>query len=324
MSPSLASVGRRLRGSAQGPVLVLVALVVAFALLAPGFFTPSNAAALVRQGAMLAIVTLGMTLVISTGGLDLSVGSVMALAAVVAGTGFVGGWGLVPSLAAGLLAALACGALSGGLVAFAATPPFVATLGMMGIARGTALVLSDGRAIVGMHAGYVAFLNAELLGVPVPLLLVLAVLALSHALLAHTPWGLALLAIGGNRPAARLAGLAVRRAELLVYAYSGLLAGLAGLLTISRMDAAHPQAGLGYEFDAIAAAVIGGAALEGGRGSAAGALLGAAFITILRNGLGVLGVGLYVQLLVIGLVVALAFVLDHLSGRRARMEAEPA
>ena len=299
----------------QGSLLVLLALVAFFAIAAPGFFTLSNADTIVRQGAMLAIVTFGMMLVIATGGIDLSSGSLMALAAIVAGLALVNG--LPPPLP--LLVALgvtaACGAASGWLVAWVGLPPFVATLGMMGVARGLALVLSDGRPIAGI-GGLLALLNAQVLGVPVPLLLVVATLAVTHALLVHTRWGVGLLALGGNRAGARLAGLPIRRDECLVYVYAGVLAGLAGLLTIGRMDVAHPLAGSGLEFDAIAAAVIGGAVLEGGRGSAAGALLGAAFITILRNGLGVMGASLHVQLLVVGLVIALAFALDHFTGRR--------
>jgi ribose transport system permease protein len=298
-------------------ILVLAAMVVVFALAAPGFFTLSNVNTIIRQGAMLAIVTFGATMVIATAGIDLSIGSVMAFAGVVTGIGFVSGWGLVPAVLAGLLVATLCGALTGWLVGYRELPPFVATLGMMGIARGIALVASDGRAVTGMDAAFTDLLSGDLLGLPAPVFLVLGALALSHALFAHTSWGTGLLAIGGNRLGARLAGVPVRRYEMLAYLYTGLLAGVAGLLTIPRMGAAHPLAGQGYEFDAIAAAVIGGAALEGGRGSALGALLGAAMITILRNGLGVLGVGLQAQLLIIGSVVALAFALDHFSARQA-------
>ncbi|MCL4371680.1 MAG: ABC transporter permease [Chloroflexi bacterium] len=318
------AIPRRPAGAgAQSTLVVLLALVVIFAVAAPGFFTTSNGSTMIRQGASLAIVTFGVTLCIATSGLDLSVGSIMALSAVVAGLGLVSGWGLLLSLVAALAAAIACGVVNGSLIAVAGMPPFVATLGMMGVARGLALVMSDGKAISGIDPAFIAFLGGNVLGVPVVLLFVLLSLAASHFLLSHTPWGLSLLAMGGNRVGARLAGLSLRRDEVLVYGYSGLLAGVAGLITISRMNVAHPLAGQGYEFDAIAAAVIGGAALEGGRGSAVGALLGAVFVTVLRSGLAVMGVSLHIQLLAIGLVIAFAFALDHLSARNRAVE-EPA
>lgn len=305
---------------AQSTLLVLLGLVAAFAVAAPGFFTMSSASTMIRQGASLAIVTFGMTFCIATSGLDLSVGSVMGLSAVVAGLSLVSGWGLLLSLVIALATAAISGAVNGGLVAVAGMPPFVTTLGTMGVARGLALVLSNGKAISGIDPAFVAFLSGSLLGVPMVLMPVLLALAISYILLSHTPWGLSLLAIGGNRLGARLAGLPLRRNELFAYTFSGLLAGVAGVITISRMGVAHPLAGDGYEFDAIAAAVIGGAALEGGRGSAFGALLGAAFITVLRSGLAVMGVSLQIQLLAIGLVIALAFALDHLSGRNRALE----
>jgi ribose transport system permease protein len=307
--------GRALAG-AQGSLLVLVALVAVFALVAPGFFTLSNTDTLARQGAILAIVTLGMTLVIITGGIDLSVGAVVALTAVVFGLLARQGWPLPVAIVAALATAAACGFANGWLSAYVGLPPFVATLGIMGVARGLALVLADGRPITGLDRGLLDALNGQVLGIPVGLGAVVGLGGLTHALLAHTRWGVGLLALGGNRQGARLAGLPVHRDECLVYLYAGVLAGIAGFLTLGRMDVAHPLAGSGLEFDAIAAAVIGGTALEGGRGSAAGALLGAAFITVLRNGLGILGASLYVQLLVVGLVIVGAFALDYLAGRR--------
>jgi ribose transport system permease protein len=307
-------------GGVSGALIVLLALVAVFAVTAPGFFTASNGSTMVRQGASLAIVTFGMTLCIATGGLDLSVGSLMALSAVVSGLGFVGGWGVLPSVMAGLVAATALGAANGSLIAVVGMPPFVATLGMMGVARGLALVLCNGNAISGIDPAFLAFMGGTVAGVPVVLMFVLTALAASYFLLSHTGWGISLLAIGGNRAGARLAGLSVRRDELLAYVYSGLLAGVAGLITISRMNVAHPLAGQGYEFDAMAAAVIGGAGLEGGRGTALGALVGAVFITVLRSGLAVLGVGLQFQLLAVGVVIALAFALDHLSARNRAVE----
>ncbi|MCE1178081.1 MAG: ABC transporter permease [Micrococcales bacterium] len=293
--------------------LALVCLVMFIA--TPTFLTTQNLLNVGVQAAVTAILAFGMTFVIVTAGIDLSVGSVAALSAICAGwavtSGGMPGW---LALLVGPLVGLLAGLVSGAAIAYGKLPAFIATLAMLSVARGLGLVVSGGRPIDMPSA--VSWLGGDLGPIPVPIL-VLAVTALITAfVLNRTVFGRSLYAIGGNEEAARLAGLPVKRTTAAVYALSGLFAGIAGLVLAGRLASAQPQAASGYELDAIAAVVIGGASLSGGVGKASGTLIGALVLAVIRNGLNLLNVTAFWQQVVIGLVIALAVGIDVLRQRR--------
>lgn len=293
--------------------LVLVALVMFIA--TPKFLTTQNLLNVGVQAAVTAILAFGMTFVIVTAGIDLSVGSVAALSAICAGwavtTGGMPGW---LALVVGPLVGLLAGAVSGVAVAYGKLPAFIATLAMLSIARGLTLVVSGGRPIE-MPAA-VTWLGANIGPVPVPIVVMIVAALITSFVLTRTVFGRSLYAIGGNEEAARLAGLPVRRTTAAVYALSGLFAAIAGLVLAGRLASAQPQAAAGYELDAIAAVVIGGASLSGGVGKASGTLIGALVLAVIRNGLNLLNVTAFWQQVVIGLVIALAVGIDVLRHRR--------
>ena len=294
--------------------LVLVALVMFIA--TPKFLTTQNLLNVGVQAAVTAIQAFGMTFVIVTAGIDLSVGSVAALSAICAGwavsTGGLPGW---LALVVGPLVGLIAGAVSGVAVAYGRLPAFIATLAMLSIARGLTLVVSGGRPIE--MPGAVTWLGANLGPVPVPIVVMIVTALITSFILTRTVFGRSLYAIGGNEEAARLAGLPVKRTTAAVYALCGLFAAIAGLVLAGRLASAQPQAAAGYELDAIAAVVIGGASLSGGVGKASGTLIGALVLAVIRNGLNLLNVTAFWQQVVIGLVIALAVGIDVLRHRRS-------
>jgi len=300
------------RNGALGALLVLVA---GMALLSPDFLSTRNLLNVGVQAAVTAILAFGATFVIVAGGIDLSVGSVAAFAAIL--LGWAGTSAQLPVWLAVLLAlgaGVGCGLLNGGLVAYGKLPPFVATLAMLSVGRGLALVVSQGTPIA--LPAPVAAVGSTLGGVlPVPLLVMVVMGGATALVLARTYPGRAMYAIGGNEEAARLSGIRVRRQKLVVYALSGGFAAVAGIVYASRLASAQPQAATGYELDAIAAVVIGGASLSGGVGKASGTLVGALILAVLRNGLNLLDVSAFWQQVVIGAVIALAVLLDTLRRR---------
>ncbi|AKT51599.1 ABC transporter permease [Arsenicicoccus sp. oral taxon 190] len=293
--------------------LALVCLVMFIA--TPTFLTTQNLLNVGVQAAVTAILAFGMTFVIVTAGIDLSVGSVAALSSICAGwavtSGGMPGW---LALIVGPLVGLAAGLVSGAAVAYGKLPAFIATLAMLSVARGLALVVSGGRPIE-MPAA-VSWLGSDLGPVPVPILVLVVAALVTAFVLNRTVFGRSLYAIGGNEEAARLAGLPVKRTTAAVYALSGLFAGIAGLVLAGRLASAQPQAASGYELDAIAAVVIGGASLSGGVGKASGTLVGALVLAVIRNGLNLLNVTAFWQQVVIGLVIALAVGIDVLRQKR--------
>lgn len=300
-----------------GLPLALLLLVAVLSLLSPAFLTVSNLLNVLRQVSINAILALGMTVVIVKGGIDLSVGSLVALCGAVAAGLAVGGMPGSLAMALALLLGVVLGALQGALVAYPRLPPFIVTLAGLTVFRGLTLVYTDGRPITGLPEPFSHLGNGDLLGVPVPIWLMFAFASLTHILLRFTALGRALYAVGGNEEAARLSGVPVPRVKVLAYAYSGLAAGLAALILTGRLNSAQPTAGTGFELDAIAAAVLGGTSLSGGRGSAWGTLLGALIIGVLNNGLNLLNVSAFYQLIVKGLVILLALLGDALvAGKR--------
>lgn len=305
------SVGRRI-GSwdlNHGALVGLIILCIALFIATPVFLTVPNIINIGIQAAVVAIMAFGMTFVIVTSGIDLSVGSVAALSAMVSAWMFsnVGlpGW---LTLIIGLLIGLLAGAASGLAIAYGKLPAFIATLAMMSVARGLTLVISGGTPVA--TSGAVNHLGADL--GPIPVLVIMLALAgvVCWFILSRTVLGRSLYAIGGNEEAARLSGIPVRRILVAVYALAGLFAGLAGLVLAGRLSSAQPQAGLGYELDAIAAVVIGGASLSGGSGKASGTFIGAVLLAVIRNGLNILNVSSFWQQVVIGCVIALAVGFD--------------
>lgn len=305
------SVGRRIGSWAlnHGALVGLIILCMALFIATPVFLTVPNIINIGIQAAVVAIMAFGMTFVIVTSGIDLSVGSVAALSAMVSAWMFsnVGlpGW---LTLIIGLLIGLLAGAASGLAIAYGKLPAFIATLAMMSVARGLTLVISGGTPVA--TSGAVNHLGADLGPIPVPVIMLALAGVVCWFILSRTVLGRSLYAIGGNEEAARLSGIPVRRILVAVYALAGLFAGLAGLVLAGRLSSAQPQAGLGYELDAIAAVVIGGASLLGGSGKASGTFIGAVLLAVIRNGLNILNVSSFWQQVVIGCVIALAVGFD--------------
>lgn len=295
---------------------VLVLLVVVLAIVSPVFLTGANIINILRQVAVNGIIAVGMTLVIITGGIDLSSGSVLALSAVVATSlAHPGGHGAGLAVAAGIGVGLAMGMVNGVLIARQRLPPFIVTLGMMTAARGLALVYTSGRPVIDLSDGYNRIGGGYLFGIPVPVLVFTGVAVLGGALLHGTRFGRYVYAIGGNELAARVSGVSTRSILIRVYALSGALAGLAGIVLSSRVMSGSPSTGVGYELDAIAAVVIGGTALSGGTGRIAGTIAGALIIGVMNNGLDLLNVSSYWQQVAKGVIIILALLLDKTASR---------
>ncbi|MFD7383253.1 MULTISPECIES: substrate-binding domain-containing protein [Streptomyces] len=296
----------------NGALSALVVLVVAMSLLSGDFLTTQNLLNVGVQAAVTAILAFGVTFVIVSAGIDLSVGSVAALSAtVLAWSATSAGVPVVLAVVLAVLTGIACGFVNGALVSYGKLPPFIATLAMLSIARGLSLVISQGSPIAFPES--VSRLGDTLGGwLPVPVLVMIAMGLITALILGRTFIGRSMYAIGGNEEAARLSGLRVKRQKIVIYALSGLFAAVAGIVLASRLVSAQPQAAQGYELDAIAAVVIGGASLAGGVGKASGTLIGALILAVLRNGLNLLSVSAFWQQVVIGVVIALAVLLDTL------------
>ena len=288
----------------------LIGLCVVLWILTPHFLTVSNLLNVAQQTSINAIIAVGLTFVILSGGIDLSVGSMVAFSGVVMASLLERAVPAPVAALAGLTAGSACGLVNGALISWGKLPPFIATLGMMSVARGGALLYTDGRPISGFSESFRWLATGEILWIPVPILLMGAVYLVAHFVLRRTPFGRYVFAIGGNEEAAVLSGVPVRPYKMMVYGASGLLSGLAAVVLTARLNSAQPIAGINYELDAIAATVIGGTSLMGGQGSVVGTLIGALIMGVLRNGLNLLGVSSFVQQLVIGAVIILAVLLD--------------
>jgi len=292
---------------------------VFFALTSDHFLTPENLLNVTLQTSIIAIIAAGMTFVILTAGIDLSVGSLVAL------TGVIAAWilkfnlppsvGLSLAITGGLLVGAFSGVIAGFFITYFRVTPFITTLALMTIWRGLAYIWVDGRPIWGLPPIFDTLGSGRILGIPFPSIVMLLVYFLAWIILQHTQFGRNVYAVGGNTEAARLAGIATRKTLLLVYLICGALASLSGVLLASRMSSGQPNAGQMYELDVIAAVVVGGTSLFGGRGSVVGTFIGAMLIGVLRNGLNLTGVGSYVQQVVLGVVILLAVLLDQLKKR---------
>jgi erythritol transport system permease protein len=308
-------------------ILVLFVLLVLFSVLAPEFLTANNLSILTKHVAITALLAVGMTFAVLTGGIDLSVGSIAGLGGMVAGYLLTQGisWGgsvHFQSVAVVILLAIsAClivGVLNGWLVAKAGVAPFIATLGTLYIARGTALLISNGRTFPDLagsaargNTGFPAFGQSFVLHVPSPVWMMAILFVIAWVVAVKTPFGRHVYAVGGNERAARLAGIRVAGVKLATYVFSAFCAALVGLIIASQLEAAHPATGESFELNAIAAVVLGGTSLMGGRGSVTGSLIGAFVIGVLADGLVMLGVSEFWQMVIKGVVIVLAVGLDQ-------------
>lgn len=313
--------------SALKPLVALLLMIIAMMFLSDHFATSDNLFNVLRQVSVNVCISVGMTMVILTGGIDLSVGSTLALAGAVAagltrdGLSFPGAdlfigftfWG-------GILAALLIGALlgwvNGVMITTFKVPPFIATLGMLTIARGLTMLYTRGFPITGLGKGFEYVGTGWFLGIPMPVWIALIVVIVFAFIMRHTIFGRHIYAIGGNERASLISGIKVNRVKLIVYTLAGTLAGLAGLLVTARLDSAQPNAGVSYELDSIAAVVIGGTSLSGGKGSVIGTIIGALIIGVLNNGLVLLGVSPFWQQVIKGIVILAAVILDKGGSKR--------
>lgn len=298
-----------------GVAIVLALLLVAFGLVTPHFTSPANLANILVQSTVLVLLALPMTLVIMTEGLDLSIGAVLTLASIALAMTVVATGSASLGILAGLAVGIAFGLANGWLVTLLNLPPFIATLGTLGIAQGLALVVTDGQSVVGIPAAIERLYSGTALGIPIPIVFGAVAYAVVHVLLYYTRFGTAVFALGGNREALRLAGVSDRLMLIAVYAMAGLMAGFAALLMTARLNSAHPTAGIGLEFDAIAAVAVGGTSFERGNGWLFGSLLGVIAVGVLRNGLNLLAIPSSAQVGCIGALVIIALFIDTLRSR---------
>ena len=302
-------------GRIPGAAYMLAGLAVGFAASSNGFVNGANLANIGMQSTILLLLALPMTLIILTEGIDLSMGAVLTLASVVLAAVAVKTGSVSLALAGALALGAGFGFANGALVAWLKLPPFVTTLGTMGIASGLALVITDAQSITGVGDDVVFFYAGSLAGVPVPLLVGVVAYLCTHWVLYETRFGTYVFALGGNREALRLAGVRANAYLIGVYVFGGAMAGLAALLLTARMSAAHPTAAIGMEFDAIAAVAIGGTSFEKGNGWLFGTVLGVLLIGVLRNGLNLLAVASSLQVVAIGVLIIAALLIESFRGR---------
>lgn len=299
-----------------GITIALLAEIALFSSLSPYFFTADNILNVTLQTSITAIIAAGMTFVIITAGIDLSVGAIVAFSGVAATSMLKADMPFLLSFPLALLIAISIGVLSGSVAGLFVTrfniTPFIVTLSLMTIWRGASYMYTDGRPVWGFPDEFGFLGSGRFAGIPIPTIIMICVYAAAYVVLKKTKFGRYVYAVGGNKEAARLAGIDVNRTLLLVYIISGALSAISGLLLASRMNSGQPNAGLMYEMDVIAAVVVGGTSLFGGRGTIVGTFLGAMLIGILRNGLNLLNVGSYVQMVILGVVILLAVLLDQM------------
>lgn len=294
------------RSNILAPIVALIFIVVLLSILSPHFLTLSNLINVLRQVSIIAIVSVGMTYAVITGGIDLSVGSVVALSGVVTVMLLknynVNIW---LSIIAGLTVGILSGAAVGGMISSKVKmPPFIAGLAMMSVVRGIALIITNGRPIYDLPKQFGFIGGGVLFGIPLPVIIMFVVFIIAFINLKYTKLGISFFAVGGNEEAARVAGINVRRIKLLAYIISGLTSAIAGIILASRVMVGESIAGFYYELDAIAAVVIGGVRMNGGEGNIWGTLIGALIMGFLKNGLNLLNVSTYWQQVAIGVIIA--------------------
>ena len=299
-----------------GMVLILILMVIIMSAVKPVFIKSANIINIFKQVAVIGTLAYGVTLIIITGGIDLSSGSVVALVGVVTAS-LAGPTGnIFIAMAVGLLVGAACGGVNGFILAKTGIPPFIVTLGMMTVARGLALTYSGGRPISDIAESFLYVGTGKIGLMPVPVLIFLLMGLMTHIILRKTPFGKKIYAIGGNEQAARVCGINVKKSIIIIYTYAGLMSAVGGIILTARVSSGNPTAGLSYELDAIASAVIGGTSLTGGVGFISGTIIGALIIGVLNNGLTLIGVSPYLQQIVKGVIIVGAVVLDAYRNKR--------
>lgn len=297
----------------MGPLIGLVLLFIVIAALNDRFISPSNLSNLLRQVSINALISFGMTFVILTGGIDLSVGSILALSSALLASMITSGMNPEMAVIVAAVIGLGLGAVNGIIVAYGKVAPFIATLATMTIYRGATLVYTNGNPISGLSDDpiFIGLGQGDIAGVPVPAILMLIAFLVLLFILNKTPLGRQTYAVGGNEKVSFIAGIKINRVKIVSYAITGLLCALAGAVLTSRLNSAQPTAGMGYELDAIAAVVLGGTSLSGGKGRITGTLIGALIIGTLNNGLNILNVSSFYQQVVKGIVILLAVLMDR-------------
>ncbi len=298
----------------SGVAVGFLVLFILFSVLTPSFYQPSNILDIMLQSSINGVIAVGMTLVVMTKGIDLSVGSIVGLSSMVAASMLPHGFAL--GVASGLFVGLACGLFNGILIAKLKLPDFIVTLGTMSIFRGFALIYTDGQPIYGIDKTFRAVFAGKLAEIPTPVVIAIAIAVLIFLLVRYTTAGEQIISVGGNEEAAKLSGIAVDRVKIGVYAISGVLSAVAGFILVARIGAAEPIGGTGFELQAIGASVIGGASLFGGVGNALGSLIGALTLGAMRNGLTLLNVPSFWQFVATGVVVILAVLADQATRSR--------
>lgn len=293
-----------------GTLIGLVIVMAVFWILSPYFLTVSNLMNIAEQTSINAMIAVGMTFVIITAGIDLSVGSIVAFSGVVLAGAMHAEVPEPLAVLVGLLIGSMCGLVNGLLISYGRLPPFIATLGMMSVARGAALFYTEGRPLSGFSPEFRFLATGEVLGIPAPVVIMIVIYVVAHFVLNRTKLGRYTYAIGGNEEAANLSGINTRLVKTIIYSLCGLLSGMAAVILTARLNSAQPIAGMMYELDAIAASVIGGTSLMGGEGKISGTLIGAFIMGILRNGLNLLGISSFTQQIVIGSVIICAVLVD--------------
>ncbi|MBB6602384.1 ribose ABC transporter permease [Bacillus pumilus] len=296
-----------------GPFLGLIILVAIVSILNPAFLEPLNILNLLRQISINALIAFGMTFVILTGGIDLSVGAILALSSALTAGFIVSGMDPILAIIVGCIIGAILGMVNGLLITKGKMAPFIATLATMTIFRGLTLVYTDGNPITGLGSNYAfqLFGRGYFLGIPVPAITMLLTFIVLWVLLHKTPFGRRTYAIGGNEKAAFISGIKVPRVKIMIYSLAGFMSALAGAILTSRLNSAQPTAGTSYELDAIAAVVLGGTSLSGGRGRIVGTMIGVLIIGVLNNGMNLLGVSSFYQSVVKGIVILIAVLLDR-------------
>jgi inositol transport system permease protein len=293
-----------------GIMVILLLMVMGMSLLTPAFYNPRNLINIVRQVSVIGTIAFGVTLIIITGGIDLSSGSTLALVGVVVANYASPEGSVFLAIILGILVGAICGFINGGTLATTGIPPFIATLGMFTAARGVALLYSGGRPISNLSESFLVIGGDSIGFVPIPVILFLTMGCLTHVILKKTKLGKYIYAIGGNEQAAMVCGIDVKKVKIAIYTYAGIMSAVAGIILTSRVSSGNPTAGIGYELDAIASTVIGGTSLNGGIGTIGGTIVGALIIGVLNNGLSLLGVSPYWQQVIKGGIIVGAVVLD--------------
>jgi inositol transport system permease protein len=293
-----------------GVFLILIGMIIIMSLLTPFFFTPGNLLDIVRQVSIVGIAAIGSTIVLITAGVDLSPGSVIGIASVVTGMYAQPGIPIIVPILLGIVIGALAGLVNGILITKGSIAPFIATLAMMTAARGLAMLVSGGHPISVTSIPFAFIGGGSVLGIPVPIIIFLLLGVIFHIMLTKTKLGKWTYALGGNEQAAIVCGLNVNKIKLVLYTLAGLLAGIASVILTSRVGSGDPNSGLGYELDAITAAVIGGTSLAGGIGTIPGTIVGALIIGVMNNGLDLLGVSSYWQSILKGIIIALAVFID--------------